>query len=92
MTELVMKPEPDSGVVNRKGLYRVHMNRKPIGLLFRAKNAAEADGMLQYLFENQTRGKTIDFDLAELKEVKDADEEKTDVAGTGGRTEDRPRA
>lgn len=61
MTEIVFRPEK-APVVNRKGLYRAYMNRKPLDLLFRARTAADADTMLQYLFENQTKGRTIDFD------------------------------
>ena len=58
MTDLVMKPEK-APVVQGRGLYRVYMNRQPLDLLFRAKNAGEADKMLQYLFMTQTKGKTL---------------------------------
>ena len=58
MTDLVMKPEK-APVVQGRGLYRVYMNRQPLDLLFRAKNAGEADKMLQYLLREQTRGKTL---------------------------------
>ena len=63
MTEIVFKPEPGAKIVAGRGLYRAHQNRKPLDLLFRARNAGEADAMLQYLFENQTAGKIIDYDL-----------------------------
>lgn len=79
MTEIVFKPEPGAKIVSGKGLYRAHQNRKPLDLLFRARNAGEADAMLQYLFEHQTSGKTIDYDLkglVECKEETDGKEEK----------------
>lgn len=53
-----MKPEK-APVVQGQGLYRVYMNRKPIDLLFRARNAGEADLMMQFLFSEQTKGKTL---------------------------------
>lgn len=71
MTEIVFKPEPGAKIVSGKGLYRAHQNRKPLDLLFRARNAGEADAMLQYLFEHQTAGKTIDYDLDGLLECKE---------------------
>lgn len=58
MTEIVFKPEK-APVVDGRGLYRAYMNKRPLELLFRARNAGEADGMLQYLFSEQTRGKTL---------------------------------
>ena len=71
MTEIVFKPEPGAKIVAGKGLYRAHQNRKPLDLLFRARNAGEADAMLQYLFENQTAGKIIDYDLKGMLECKE---------------------
>lgn len=71
MTEIVFKPEPGAKIVAGKGLYRAHQNRKPLDLLFRARNAGEADAMLQYLFEHQTAGKTIDYDLKGMLECKE---------------------
>ena len=58
MTDLVMKPDK-APVVQGRGLYRVYMNKRPLDLRFRAKNAAEADAMLQYLLVTQTAGKTL---------------------------------
>ena len=92
MTELVMKPEK-APVVRGLGLYRVYMNRKPIDLLFRARNAGEADAMLQYLFAEQTRGKTLTVppELLNTKERnndrnKEEDKEKS---GTEAATPDQ---
>lgn len=76
MTEIVFKPEPEAKVVSGRGLYRAYQNRKPLDLLCRARNAGEADRMLQYLFENQTAGKTLDFDLQGLIECKEENKEE----------------
>ena len=75
MTEIVFKPEPGAKIVSGKGLYRAFQNKKPLDLTCRAKNASEADAMLQYLFENQTAGKTLDFDLKGLIECKEESNE-----------------
>lgn len=58
MTEIVFKPERAKKVEGR-GLYRAFLNRKPLDLLFRAKNAGEADAMLQYLLVEQTKRKIL---------------------------------
>ena len=71
MTEIVFKPEPGAKIISGKGLYRAHQNRKPLDLLFRARNAGEADAMLQYLFTHQTTGKIIDYDLKGVLECKE---------------------
>ena len=71
MTEIVFKPEPGAKIVAGEGLYRAHMNRRPLDLLVRARNAPDADAKLQYLFEHQTAGKTIDYDLRGLLECKE---------------------
>ena len=76
MTEIVFKPEK-APVVQGRGLYRAYMNRKPLDLRFRAKTAGEADSMLQYLFEEQTKGKTLIVLPETIKEAKDAEESET---------------
>lgn len=96
MTEIVFKPEK-APVVQGRGLYRAFMNRKPLDLLFRAKNAGEADAMLQYLFASQTRGKTLmvppetmnaqedEDDATEEKDEEKQPEERVDPAGEAGK-------
>ena len=69
--QIVFKPEK-APVVQGRGLYRAYMNRKPLDLRFRAKTAGEADSMLQYLFEEQTKGKTLIVLPETIKEAKDA--------------------
>ena len=76
MTEIVFRPEPGAGVAEKRTLYRAFVNRKPIGLLVRAKNAAEADELVQWLFENETRGKTLVADMTRVKEKDDGNENK----------------
>lgn len=65
MTELVCKPVR-APVVKGRGLYEVHMNREPLGLTVRARNAGEADRMLQVVFRHELNGKTLDFDVGDF--------------------------
>ena len=87
MTELVMKPEK-APVVRGLGLYRVYMNRKPIDLMFRARNAGEADTMLQYLLTEQTRGKTLTIspELLNAKECSNDSDKEEDAEKSGAET------
>lgn len=73
MTEIVFKPEPGAGVENKMTLYRAYVNRKPVGLLVRAKNAGAADRLVQHLFTTQTGGRTLvaDEDLMKAAENDD---------------------
>ena len=70
MTEIVMKPVK-ARVVKGRGLYEAHMDRKPLGLLVRARNAGEADGMLRFVFRRELKGKTLDFMVEDFGEVGD---------------------
>lgn len=76
MTEIVFKPEPGAKTVSGKGLYRAYLNKKPLDLLCRARNAGQADEMLQYLFESQTSGKTLDYDINTFKENDNGEEDE----------------
>lgn len=67
MTELVCKPEK-APVVKKRGLYEVYMNRKPLGLHIRARNAGEADEMLRFVFTHELTDKNLDFNLEDFKE------------------------
>ena len=73
MTEIVFKPEPGAGVENRMSLYRAYVNRKPVGLLVRAKNAGAADRLVQHLFTTQTGGRTLVADENLMKEVENGE-------------------
>lgn len=76
MTEIVFKPEP-APIEGGRGLYRAYMNKQPLGLLFRAKTAGEADRMLQFLFTEQTHGKTLFVNPALFEPEKEAKDDKT---------------
>lgn len=73
MTELVCKPEKAS-VVKGRGLYEVYMNRKPLGLHIRAKNAGEADEMLRFVFTHELTDKNLDFRIEDFKEGNDGED------------------
>ena len=73
MTEIVFKPEPGAGVENKMTLYRAYVNRKPVGLLVRAKNAGAADRLVQHLFTTQTGGRTLVADENLMKAAENDD-------------------
>lgn len=75
MIQLVMKPER-APIVKREGLYSVKMNGEHL-FHVRARNAPHAERKLAYCFKRELSGKTLDFNLEELKdgEGKDRAEE-----------------
>lgn len=84
MTTIVFKPEANSGTLKGRGLYRAYMNQRPLDLLVRAKNATEADAMLQYLFRKETAGKTLRFDLPKDGQTQEVpDDVRRDNEGAG---------
>lgn len=74
MTELVCKPLKEP-VVKGKRVYAVYMNRTDLGLRVRARNAAEADLMIQICFLHELPGKTLDYDINQFKENDNGNEE-----------------
>lgn len=75
MTELVCRPLKEP-VVKGKGVYAVYMNRTDLGLRVRARNAAEADLMLQTCFLHELPGKTLNYDINQFKENDNGEEDK----------------
>lgn len=74
MTVIVFKPEPNSSKEKGRGLYRAFLNHTPMELFARAKTAAEADAMLQYLFSEHTKGRILNFTIPKGDEyVKETD-------------------
>ena len=76
-----MRPERAS-VVNHEGLYGAWMNGN---LLFhvRARNAKHAEEKVTFLMERETKGKTLDFNLEQLKKENDNGKETKDAPGDG---------
>ena len=83
MTEIVFKPEPGAGVENKMTLYRAYVNRKPVGLLVRAKNAGAADRLVQHLFTTQTGGRTLVADEDLMKAAENDDDGLDSEGGPG---------
>lgn len=83
MTELVCKPLKEP-VVKGKGVYAVYMNRTDLGLRVRARNAAEADLMIQTCFRHELPGKTLDYDINQFKENDNGNEEGQREGEEGG--------
>lgn len=68
---VVMKPEK-APVVAHEGLYGAYFNGNLV-LHVRARNAKHAEDKFMYLMEREAKGKTLDFNLEQLKEKDDAD-------------------
>ena len=80
MIQIVMKPVPGAGMVNRENLYAVLFNGEDVGLKVRGRKAAHAEEKLMVIFREQLNGKTIDYDLEAYKEGKgESEEEKPDA-------------
>lgn len=68
MIQIIMKPTPGAGVVNRESLYTALFNGEDVGLKVRARRASHAEEKMMVVFREQLNGKTVDYDLeAHLK-------------------------
>jgi hypothetical protein len=63
MIQIVMKPTPGEGVVNRETLYTALFNGEDVGLRVRGLRASHAEEKLMVIFREQLKGKTVDYDL-----------------------------
>lgn len=63
MIQIVMKPVPGEGVVNRETLYTALFNGEDVGLKVRGLRASHAEEKMMVVFREQLKGKTVDYDL-----------------------------
>lgn len=63
MIQIVMKPVPGEGVVNRETLYTALFNGEDVGLRVRGLRASHAEEKMMVVFREQLKGKTVDYDL-----------------------------
>ena len=99
MIQIVMKPVPATGVVNRESLYVALFNGKDIGLRVRGLRASHAEEKLMEVFEKNISDKkgddgavVISYDLAAWLEAKkgaqdgggDAERAEVDGEAEGG--------
>jgi hypothetical protein len=63
MIQIVMKPTPGEGVVDRETLYTALFNGEDIGLRVRGLRASHAEEKMMVIFREQLKGKTVDYDL-----------------------------
>ena len=63
MIQIVMKPTPGEGVVDRETLYTVLFNGEDVGLRVRGLRASHAEAKMMAVFRAQLRGKTVSYDL-----------------------------
>lgn len=63
MIQIVMKPTPGEGVVDRETLYTALFNGEDVGLRVRGLRASHAEEKMMVIFREQLKGKTVDYDL-----------------------------
>jgi hypothetical protein len=92
MIQIVMKPVPGEGVVNRETLYTALFNGRDVGLRVRALRASHAEAKLMATFEKSVDDRkengvfTIDFNLErwlEGKDKKDVGDQESGAAPEG---------
>jgi len=69
MIQIVMKPTPGSGIVNKETLYTCLFNGEDVGLRVRGLKAAHAEEKMMIIFREQLKGKTVSYDLEAYKEA-----------------------
>ena len=76
MIQIVMKPTPDAGVVDRETLYTALFNGEDVGLRVRGLRASHAEEKMMVIFREQLKGKTVSYNLEQyLKEKTNGNEE-----------------
>lgn len=83
MIQIVMKPTPGAGVVDRETLYTALFNGEDIGLRVRGLRASHAEAKMMVVFREQLKGRTVDYDLEAYNKRKDGED------GKDGLREDR---
>ena len=92
MIQIVMKPVPGEGVVNRETLYTALFNGRDVGFRVRALRASHAEAKLMATFEKSVDDRkengvfTIDFNLErwlEGKDKKDVGDQESGAAPEG---------
>lgn len=84
MIQIVMKPVPGAGMVDRENLYAVLFNGEDVGLKVRGRKAAHAEEKMMVIFREQLKGKTVSYDLeAYKKSLDDRRKENYDDGDTG---------
>ena len=77
MIQIVMKPTPGEGVVDRETLYTALFNGEDVGLRVRGLRASHAEAKMMTIFREQLKGKTVSYDLERyLKEKTDGKAEE----------------
>lgn len=76
MIQIVMKPTPGEGVVDRETLYTALFNGEDVGLRVRGLRASHAEEKMMVIFREQLKGKTVSYNLEQyLKEKTNGNEE-----------------
>lgn len=70
MIQIVMKPTPGEGVVDRETLYTALFNGEDVGLRVRGLRASHAEAKMMAIFREQLAGKTVSYNLERYLEEK----------------------
>lgn len=88
MIQIVLKPIPKWGVVNKEVLYRVLFNGEDIGMQVRAKRASHGEEKVMEMFRHSIEkvgGQLlVDYNLEQWKELKDAKAERAEAGPDSG--------
>ena len=90
MIQIVMKPTPGEGVVDRETLYTALFNGEDVGLKVRGLRASHAEAKMMVVFREQLKGKTVDYDLERYLEGKE-NEKTEEPTPEEGSTHEEPR-
>lgn len=71
--QIVMKPTPGEGVVDRETLYTALFNGEDVGLRVRGLRASHAEEKMMVIFREQLKGKTVSYDLEKWKKENNHD-------------------
>jgi hypothetical protein len=75
MIQIVMKPTPGAGVVDRETLYTALFNGEDVGLRVRGLRASHAEEKMMVIFREQLKVKTVSYNLEQyLKEKTNGNE------------------
>ena len=63
MIQIVMKPTPGEGIMDRETLYTALFNGEDVGLRVRGLRASHAEEKMMVIFRERLKDKTVSYDL-----------------------------
>ena len=84
MIQIVMKPTPGVGIVNREHMYTVLFNGEDVGLRVRGLKASHAEEKMMVIFREQLKGKTVNYNMEQYLKDKAPDNMPDNALGATG--------